>query len=101
MADHEERLLMLIDDEPAQSRLVTALAARDGWREQCAALDMQGRGTGCQGEEDGARHRATLWVDGTDQECVLSVNSWAYGCLPGTQAPADLSSGMKLVCLRP
>ena len=32
MADHEERLLMLIDDEPAQSRLVTALAARDGWR---------------------------------------------------------------------
>lgn len=32
MADAEQRLLMLIDDEPAQSRLVTALAAREGWR---------------------------------------------------------------------
>ncbi|HWU03604.1 MAG TPA: sigma-54 dependent transcriptional regulator [Novosphingobium sp.] len=32
MVENEQRLLMLIDDEPAQSRLVTALAARDGWR---------------------------------------------------------------------
>lgn len=32
MADHEQRLLMLIDDEPAQSRLITALASREGWR---------------------------------------------------------------------
>ncbi|MBD3728919.1 MAG: sigma-54-dependent Fis family transcriptional regulator [Sphingomonadales bacterium] len=32
MADSDSRLLMLIDDEPAQSRLITALAARDGWR---------------------------------------------------------------------
>lgn len=32
MAESESRLLMLIDDEPAQSRLITALAAREGWR---------------------------------------------------------------------
>jgi len=32
MADAEQRVLMLIDDEPAQSRLITALAAREGWR---------------------------------------------------------------------
>ncbi|KLE35208.1 sigma-54-dependent transcriptional regulator [Aurantiacibacter luteus] len=32
MAEAEPRLLMLIDDEPAQTRLVSALAARDGWR---------------------------------------------------------------------
>ncbi len=32
MADYETRMLMLIDDEPAQCRLITALAARDGWR---------------------------------------------------------------------
>jgi DNA-binding NtrC family response regulator len=32
MTDSEHRLLMLIDDEPAQSRLITALAAREGWR---------------------------------------------------------------------
>lgn len=32
MADADTRLLMLIDDEPAQSRLITAIAAREGWR---------------------------------------------------------------------
>ncbi len=32
MADQEERLLMLIDDEPAQCRLIAALASREGWR---------------------------------------------------------------------
>ena len=32
MADFEQRMLMLIDDEPAQCRLISALAAREGWR---------------------------------------------------------------------
>ena len=32
MANFEHRLLMLIDDEPAQCRLISALAAREGWR---------------------------------------------------------------------
>ena len=32
MAEIEQRLLMLIADEPAQCRLITALAAREGWR---------------------------------------------------------------------
>ncbi|WP_120716126.1 sigma-54-dependent transcriptional regulator [Tsuneonella amylolytica] len=32
MTDADSRLLMLIDDEPAQSRLISALAAREGWR---------------------------------------------------------------------
>ncbi|RJY08224.1 sigma-54-dependent transcriptional regulator [Aurantiacibacter aquimixticola] len=32
MAETEQRLLMLIDDEPAQSRLISALAGREGWR---------------------------------------------------------------------
>ena len=32
MSESEQRLLMLIDDEPAQSRLIGALAAREGWR---------------------------------------------------------------------
>lgn len=30
--DGDARIVMLIDDEPAQSRLVSAIAARDGWR---------------------------------------------------------------------
>ncbi|MEO1045205.1 MAG: sigma-54 dependent transcriptional regulator [Pseudomonadota bacterium] len=32
MAEDQTRLLMLIDDEPAQCRLVAALAAKAGWR---------------------------------------------------------------------
>jgi len=32
MSEDSTRLLMLIDDEPAQSRLITALAAREGWQ---------------------------------------------------------------------
>ncbi len=32
MASDEPRLLMLIDDEPAQSRLISVLAGREGWR---------------------------------------------------------------------
>jgi DNA-binding NtrC family response regulator len=32
MSDNEQRLLMLIDEEPAQSRLVASSAAREGWR---------------------------------------------------------------------
>jgi len=32
MAEAEPRVLMLIDDEPVQIRLITALAAREGWR---------------------------------------------------------------------
>jgi len=32
MASDDTRLLMLIDDEPAQSRFVSTLAAREGWR---------------------------------------------------------------------
>ena len=32
MAEVETRVLMLIDDDPAQTRLISALAAREGWR---------------------------------------------------------------------
>jgi len=32
MAEAEQRQLMLIDDDPAQCRLITALAGREGWR---------------------------------------------------------------------
>ena len=32
MAKEDSRILLLIDDDPAQCRLVATLAARDGWR---------------------------------------------------------------------
>ncbi len=37
MTRNGQRLLLLIDDEPAQRRLVAALAARAGWRALFAA----------------------------------------------------------------
>src|SRR3546814_19531401 len=37
MTRNGQRLLMLIDDEPAQRRLVSALVARGGWRSVFAA----------------------------------------------------------------
>jgi hypothetical protein len=33
----DARIVMLINDEPAQARLITAIAARDGWRTIVAA----------------------------------------------------------------
>lgn len=32
MHETESRLLMLVDDQPAQCRLVSAIASRAGWR---------------------------------------------------------------------
>lgn len=32
MSDRDNRAILLIDDEPAQSRLISALASREGWR---------------------------------------------------------------------
>ncbi|MBX7483681.1 sigma-54-dependent transcriptional regulator [Qipengyuania qiaonensis] len=71
MATPEARLLMLIDDEPAQSRPVSALAARAGWRVvTCAsgkdALDMLA-------SPEGSEIHAVLldqWVAG-DATCDL------------------------------
>ncbi|UYY57488.1 sigma-54-dependent transcriptional regulator [Sphingomonas sp. S2-65] len=39
MTRNGQRLLMLIDDEPAQRRLVAAIAARRGWRTICVGDD--------------------------------------------------------------
>ena len=53
MASSEQRVLMLIDDEPAQCRLISALAAREGWRTVVAgdpdtAIAMLGTRAGMQ-----------------------------------------------------
>ena len=71
MAEPEDRLLMLIDDEPAQCRLITALAAREGWRTIMArdsdtAIAMLGTR---QGMQLGAII-LDQWVPG-DEACTL------------------------------
>ncbi len=71
MADAEQRLLMLIDDEPAQSRLITALAAREGWRTVVVRDSETAIAT--LGTRQGMQLSAIIldqWVPG-DQACEL------------------------------
>jgi CheY-like chemotaxis protein len=63
MSETEPRLLMLIDDEPAQSRLIAALAAREGWRTLVV--------------HDAETAIATL---GTRQGCSWARSFWTSGC---------------------
>ena len=71
MADSEQRLLMLIDDEPAQSRLISALAAREGWRTLIVGDSETAIAT--LGTRDGMQLGAIIldqWVPG-DDACAL------------------------------
>nr|WP_298926386.1 sigma-54 dependent transcriptional regulator [uncultured Erythrobacter sp.] len=67
----ETRLIMLIDDEPAQSRLISAIAARDGWR-TIVASDPE-TAIAMLGTREGMQLSAILldqWVPG-DDACSL------------------------------
>lgn len=71
MAEPEQRLLMLIDDEPAQSRLITALAAREGWR--TLVVDESEKAIATLGTRQGMQLSAIIldqWVPG-EQACEL------------------------------
>ncbi len=71
MAEVQSRLLMLIDDEPAQCRLITALAARDGWR-TIIARDSE-TAIAMLGTRQGMQLNAIVldqWVPG-DEACSL------------------------------
>jgi DNA-binding NtrC family response regulator len=65
------RVVMLIDDEPAQSRLISAIAARDGWR-TIVAGDAE-TAIAMLGTREGMKLSAILldqWVPG-DDTCSL------------------------------
>lgn len=71
MADIEQRLLMLIDDEPAQCRLIAALASREGWR-TIIASDAE-TAIAMLGTRQGMQLNAIVldqWVPG-DDACTL------------------------------
>lgn len=73
MVDKETRLLMLVDDEPAQGRLVSAIAGRAGWRtiiarDADAALAMLAT-------QDGMMLDAILldqWIPGSDCAALIT-----------------------------
>jgi DNA-binding NtrC family response regulator len=71
MAEAEPRLLMLIDDEPAQCRLIAALAGREGWR-TVVARDSE-TAIAMLGTRQGMQLSAIVldqWVPG-DDACTL------------------------------
>ncbi len=71
MSELETRLVMLIDDEPAQSRLISAIAAREGWR-IIVASDAE-EAIAILGTREGMQLSAILldqWVPG-DDACAL------------------------------
>ena len=71
MADTEQKLLMLIDDEPAQSRLISALASREGWR-TLVVRDSE-TAIAMLGTREGMQLNAIIldqWVPG-DDACTL------------------------------
>jgi DNA-binding NtrC family response regulator len=70
-APSEVRIIMLIDDEPAQSRLISAIAAREGWR-TIVAGDAE-TAIAMLGTREGMQLSAILldqWVPG-DDACTL------------------------------
>jgi len=71
MAEQEQRLLMAIDDEPAQSRLITALASREGWR--TLVVNDSETAIATLGTREGMQLAAIIldqWVPG-DDACTL------------------------------
>ncbi|MCD2317046.1 sigma-54 dependent transcriptional regulator [Sphingomonas sp. IC-11] len=73
MTRNGQRLLMLIDDEPAQRRLVAALAARGGWRTIFAGDAETAIAT--LGTQDGMRLDAILfdhWGEDADASTLIA-----------------------------
>ncbi|MEM6857655.1 MAG: sigma-54 dependent transcriptional regulator [Pseudomonadota bacterium] len=71
MSEAEPRLVMLIDDEPAQSRLISAIAAREGWR--TIVVSDADTAIATLGTREGMQLSAILldqWVPG-DDACQL------------------------------
>ena len=100
MADAEQRLLMLIDDEPAQSRLITALAAREGWRTVVVRDSETAIAT--LGTRQGMTLSAIIldqWVPG-DQACELIAELKARRpAIP--KRPSRPSARGRACCFRP
>ena len=73
MPERETRLLMLVDDEPAQCRLVSAIASRAGWR-TVFARDAE-TAIAMLGTQDGMMLDAIIldqWVTGSNSASLIS-----------------------------
>lgn len=101
MATQDDRLLMLIDDEPAQSRLVTALAAREGWRTVVVESCEEAQET--LSSKEGAQVAAVLldqWVPGDDACIFIRSLKDARPTLPIMMLTASTSPVLAVEAMR-
>jgi DNA-binding NtrC family response regulator len=101
MADSEARLLMLIDDEPAQSRLITALAAREGWR-TLVVRDAE-TAIATLGTRQGMQLSAIIldqWVPGDDASVLIAELKERRPALPILMLTASASPLLAIDAMR-
>lgn len=101
MADLDHRLLMLIDDEPAQSRLITALASREGWR-TIVVHDAE-TAIATLGTRQGMQLSAIIldqWVPGDDACALISELKSRRPALPILMLTASTSPLLAVEAMR-
>ena len=101
MTRNGQRLLLLIDDEPAQRRLVAALAARRGWR---AIFASDGEtGVAMLGTQDGMQLDAILldhWTPDADAATVIAALRERRPALPILMLTANGSVAQAVAAMR-
>ncbi|WP_454797080.1 sigma-54-dependent transcriptional regulator [Novosphingobium lindaniclasticum] len=101
MAEQEQRLFMLIDDEPAQSRLISALAAREGWRTVIARDSETAIAT--LGTRQGMQLSAIIldqWVPGDDACALIAELKSRRPALPILMLTASTSPLLAVEAMR-
>ncbi|MCM8729743.1 sigma-54-dependent transcriptional regulator [Hephaestia sp. GCM10023244] len=101
MTPNGQRLLMLIDDEPAQRRLISALAARGGWRSIFAA-DAE-MAIAMLGTQDGMQLDAILldiWSPDEDAASLIAELRARRPALPILMLTAHVSVGRAVDAMR-
>ncbi|MET0180471.1 MAG: sigma-54 dependent transcriptional regulator [Novosphingobium sp.] len=101
MAEPAPRLLMLIDDEPAQCRLVTALAAREGWRVIVARDSESAIAT--LGTRHGMQLAAILldqWVPGDEASALIAELKRRRPALPILMLTTSASPQLAVEAMR-
>ncbi len=101
MTRNGQRLLLLIDEEPAQRRLIAALAARAGWRSIFAADGEMG--VAMLGTQDGMQLDAILldhWAPDADATGVIAALRERRPALPILMLTANGSVAQAVAAMR-
>lgn len=101
MATTDTRMLLLIDDEPAQSRLIAALAAREGFRALIASTADEGLDR--LASEEGAEVAVVLldqWVPGEDACALITQLKAARPDVPVLMLTASTSPLLAIEAMR-